>query len=571
MDGDEARDLFQAQSHLYKHIFNFISSMSLKCAVQLGIPDIINSHGQPITLPDLVTALQIHPARTGHVHRLMRLMVRSGFFAIKQVRNNQEEEEEEEAYDLTPSSRLLLKDRVPSLSPFVLAMLDPALATPWQFLGNWFRGNELTPFESAHGMGFWEYGDQNPEFNGLFNEAMTSDSGMMNLVIKDCKPIFEGLSSLVDVGGGTGKVARILCEAFPHLKCTVLELPQVVANLADTENLKFIGGDMFQAIPPADAILLKLTLHALSDEECLKVLKKCREAIPGNGQGKVIIIDIVIDDTKDEDEITEAKLFFDMLMMVVVTGRERSEKDWKNLFLEAGFSNYKLTPIFGLRYLHLPHTTVIGFENNDKRAWVERIMQVDKRDIGTALNVISSNISAATFLCSISLTLSSLIGAWLGSSSSNEVFTSELIYGNVSPSILTIKYITLLTCFLLAFACFVQSARHFVHANYLISTPDSNIPAWYVELAVIRGGDFWSLGLRALYFALTLLLWFFGPIPMFLSSIVLVILLHYMDKNTRPLHDHQLPGRQLVKNVGQRITEVAVNIHQHTETVETAV
>lgn len=349
MDGDEARDLFQAQSHLYKHIFNFISSMSLKCAVQLGIPDIINSHGQPITLPDLVTALQIHPARTGHVHRLMRLMVHSGFFAIKQVRSNQEEEEE--AYDLTPSSRLLLKDKVPSLSPFVLAMLDPALATPWQFLGNWFRGNELTPFESAHGMGFWEYGDQNPEFNSHFNEAMTSDSGMMNLVIKDCKPIFEGLSSLVDVGGGTGKVARILCEAFPHLKCTVLELPQVVANLADTENLKFIGGDMFQAIPPADAILLKLTLHALSDEECLKVLKKCREAIPGNGQGKVIIIDIVIDDTKDEHEITEAKLFFDLPMMVVVTGRERSEKDWKKLFLEAGFSNYKLTPIFGLRSL----------------------------------------------------------------------------------------------------------------------------------------------------------------------------------------------------------------------------
>lgn len=83
----------------------------------------------------------------------------------------------------------------------------------------------------------------------------------------------------------------------------------------------------------------------------MKVLKKCREAIPGNGQGKVIIIDIVIDDTKDEHEIIEAKLFFDLLMMVVVTGRERSEKDWKNLFLEAGFSNYKLTPIFGLRSL----------------------------------------------------------------------------------------------------------------------------------------------------------------------------------------------------------------------------
>jgi hypothetical protein len=27
------------------------------------------------------------------------------------------------------------------------------------------------------------------------------------------------------------------------------------------------------------------------------------------------------------------------------------------------------------RYIKLPHTTVMGFENNDKIAWVERIMQ----------------------------------------------------------------------------------------------------------------------------------------------------------------------------------------------------
>lgn len=96
---------------------------------------------------------------------------------------------------------------------------------------------------------------------------------------------------------------------------------------------------------------MQLTLHALSDEECLKVLKKCREALPGKGQGKVIIIDIVINKEKDESELAEAKLFFDLLMMVMVTGRERSEIEWEKLFLEAGFSKYKLTPIFGLRSL----------------------------------------------------------------------------------------------------------------------------------------------------------------------------------------------------------------------------
>ncbi|XP_007025517.2 PREDICTED: uncharacterized protein LOC18596774 [Theobroma cacao] len=195
------------------------------------------------------------------------------------------------------------------------------------------------------------------------------------------------------------------------------------------------------------------------------------------------------------------------------------------------------------RYLHRPHTTVIGFENNDKEAWVERIMEADKKDVSNALTVIGSNTSAATFLCSVCLTLSSLIGAWLGSSSDN-IFQSNLIYGDTRPSTISIKYICLLTCFLLAFSCFVQSARNFVHANYLITTPNCEVPVESVKIAVLRGGDFWSLGLRALYFALDLLLWFFGPIPMFVSSIVMVFILHYLDTNTKPMHRYRNPTTQ---------------------------
>ncbi|XP_050877792.1 uncharacterized protein LOC127081588 isoform X1 [Lathyrus oleraceus] len=189
------------------------------------------------------------------------------------------------------------------------------------------------------------------------------------------------------------------------------------------------------------------------------------------------------------------------------------------------------------RYIHRPHTTVMGFENNDKRAWVDRIMQAENRDVSTALSVIQSNTSAATFLASVSLTLSSLIGAWIANNS-NIFFQSQLIYGDTKATTISIKYICLLTCFLLAFSCFIQSTRHFVHANYLISIPDSFVPISSVELAVIRGGDFWSLGLRALYFALNLLLWFFGPIPMIICSLVMVMVLHYLDSNSRPLHLH---------------------------------
>ena len=80
----------------------------------------------------------------------------------------------------------------------------------------------------------------------------------MSLVIKDYSPLFKGLGSLVDVGGGTGIVARIISEAFPHIKYTMFDLPHVVANLPDNENLNYVGGDMFQYIPPADAILIKV-------------------------------------------------------------------------------------------------------------------------------------------------------------------------------------------------------------------------------------------------------------------------------------------------------------------------
>ncbi|GLT62234.1 hypothetical protein SLA2020_523160 [Shorea laevis] len=190
------------------------------------------------------------------------------------------------------------------------------------------------------------------------------------------------------------------------------------------------------------------------------------------------------------------------------------------------------------RYLNRPHKTAMGFENFYREIWVEKIMQTNKRDeVNTALTVISSNTTAATTLASVALTLSSLIGAWLGGNA-NTVFTSDLIYGDTRPATISLKYICLLICFLLAFSCFVQSARHFVHANYLISTPDIDIAVEEVTRAVIRGGDFWSLGLRALYFALNLLLWFFGPIPMFVYSAVMVFLLHLLDSNTKPVPHH---------------------------------
>ncbi|KAG2578428.1 uncharacterized protein LOC120679416 [Panicum virgatum] len=194
------------------------------------------------------------------------------------------------------------------------------------------------------------------------------------------------------------------------------------------------------------------------------------------------------------------------------------------------------------RILRHPSTTVIGYENHNKAAWVRRMVRAAPNETSLALSVISDNISVSTNLASLSIALGSLIGAWI--SSTTKVFMTELVYGDRSQAMATVKYISLLVCFLASFTCFIHSARYYVQASFLITTLDSDVPADYVQRAVIRGGNFWSMGLRALYFATTLLMWIFGPIPMFACSLLMVVILHMLDTNSLPLHQHQFIVRK---------------------------
>ena len=60
---------------------------------------------------------------------------------------------------------------------------------------------------------------------------------------------------------------------------------------------------------------------------------------------------MIIESPKIDKKSAETQLYFDMLMMINLTGKERNKKEWEELFLAAGFSHYKITPIVGLRSL----------------------------------------------------------------------------------------------------------------------------------------------------------------------------------------------------------------------------
>ncbi|OAY69243.1 hypothetical protein ACMD2_26732 [Ananas comosus] len=170
------------------------------------------------------------------------------------------------------------------------------------------------------------------------------------------------------------------------------------------------------------------------------------------------------------------------------------------------------------RILRCPHTTVIGYENHNKRAWVERMLQ-----------------TASTNLASLSIALGSLIGTWAGGSTSKTLM-AEVVYGRHEPVHGLREIHFLLVCFLAAFTCFIHPPDISTNSSTILVCAKKKEENLNYQKIVIRGGNFWSMGLRALYFATALLLWIFGPIPMFACSVFTVAVLHMLDSNSTPLH-----------------------------------
>ncbi|PUZ70353.1 hypothetical protein GQ55_2G222800 [Panicum hallii var. hallii] len=198
------------------------------------------------------------------------------------------------------------------------------------------------------------------------------------------------------------------------------------------------------------------------------------------------------------------------------------------------------------RIIRRPHTTVIGYENHNKLAWVQRMAQTtEPEEAALALSVISDGVSASTTLASLCIALASLIGAWVSSSTPAAVTSGG---SGTSDAAAAAKYAWLLACFLASFTCFVQSAGCYVHASFLISALGSDAPVSHLQRAVLRGGSFWAAGLRSLYLATALLVWVvFGPAAMLACSMLTVAVLYLLDCNSVSPHRHQFtPARPII-------------------------
>ena len=119
----------------------------------------------------------------------------------------------------------------------------------------------------------------------------------------------------------------------------MLDLPEVVGEtdrlwapkLGLSQRCRYLGGDMFREVPPADAYVLKSVLHNWSDNECVRILANLRRAVIR--AGRMFAADFVV---PGPEESHFSKLF-DLHMMLTVTGRERTAAEFAELLAAAGW------------------------------------------------------------------------------------------------------------------------------------------------------------------------------------------------------------------------------------------
>ncbi|KAF0897331.1 hypothetical protein E2562_036256 [Oryza meyeriana var. granulata] len=350
-------ELMQAQADLWRHSLYYLTSMGLRCAVELSIPTTIHRLGGAASVSDLMAELSLPENKLPFLQRLMRVLVTAGVFTADGSSGSTKVEH----FRLTPLSRILVDgvvaDEHHSQRCFVLGATSRHYVEAAFTLAEWFKKDlpspVPSPFEDLHGARLFDESTPllDPELDAVVNEGLAAHDNLgIGTLLRECSDLFKGVQSLTDCCGRHGATARAIVKAFPHIKCTVLDLPRLVEQAPRDGVVNYVAGDAFHCtVPPAQAVMLKLVLHHLSDEDSVKILAQCRKAIPSRKDGgKAIVIDILVGPSLGP-VMFEAQLMMDMLMMVNTRGRQRDEKDWHDLFMKAGFSDYKIVKKLGAR------------------------------------------------------------------------------------------------------------------------------------------------------------------------------------------------------------------------------
>jgi len=152
----------------------------------------------------------------------------------------------------------------------------------------------------------------------------------------------------MDVAGGHGFILCEILKAYPNLKGILFDVESVIKDPRCAQCLvnvnhrcRSLAGDFFEHIPNgADAYYMQHIIHDWDDEPALKILGNCRQALQGQRNGKLLVVDSVIPENSDPHF---GKLL-DLEMLLMPGGRERTESGFRALFAKGGFEITRIVP-----------------------------------------------------------------------------------------------------------------------------------------------------------------------------------------------------------------------------------
>lgn len=192
-------------------------------------------------------------------------------------------------------------------------------------------------FDETFGMNYFEFLAAHPDEALVFNRAMgaTMPAAIAALEHYD----FEGCSTVVDVGGGDGAMIASVLARHPEMRGVLQDLPETVQqagpNLARagvTDRCTLFGESFYDTVPPdGDVYVLARVLHDWSDENALKILRNVRAAMPPHA--RLVLVETILRPAEGDIRSVLA----DLLMLVILGGRERTQDEWSALLSSAGF------------------------------------------------------------------------------------------------------------------------------------------------------------------------------------------------------------------------------------------
>lgn len=332
-DETRSRDAMPPQAILYQLAIAHYVPRALHVAAKLGVAELLADGPRPASELAAATATD-----AGALRRILRLLASVGVF----------EELDDGRFAQSPLSDCLRADAPGSARDMVLLFSGVSNQDAWRELEHCVRTGEPVYRLRGQTDPFAEMA-KDPATMAAFDAAMASGTRFAAIAVAATYD-FSGLGTLVDVGGGSGALLIAILGMHPHLRGVVFDQPAAADRARDAiaaaglaDRCTASGGDFFVEVPRGgDAYLLKHVIHDWDDERAIAILRSCRRAMTPDA--RLLLIEGIYPARIDRSLASRGAAANDVNMLVNTGGRQRSEREMRELYDAAGFAVTRVVP-----------------------------------------------------------------------------------------------------------------------------------------------------------------------------------------------------------------------------------